>query len=173
MASRPRHRADRPYAAHVGEPSTGDQAAARGARLNLNGVEARRRFAAVLVARLATVSDTGAPHIVPIAFALDGDRIVSAVDAKPKTTRSLRRLRNIRANPRVAVLADHYDDDWTQLWWVRADGRAAITEDPVQMAEPLRLLARRYAQYRDDPPAGPVISILVERWAAWAAAPGQ
>ena len=139
----------------------------------MHAATARRRFAAVPVARLATVSDTGAPHIVPIAFAVDGDRIVSAVDAKPKTSRSLRRLRNIRANPRVAVLADHYDDVWTRLWWVRADGRAVIIEDPALIAEPLRLLARRYAQYRDDPPAGPVISILVERWAAWAAVPGQ
>lgn len=123
------------------------------------------------MARLASVSEAGQPHIVPITFAVDGDRIYSAVDAKPKTTASLRRLQNIRANPQVAVLADHYDDDWDSLWWVRADGRAAVVAQPRQMARPLTLLARRYAQYRQHPPAGPVIAIEVGRWTGWAAWP--
>ena len=85
--------------------------------------EARRRLAAARVARLATVGGPGSPHLVPVTFAVAGDRIYSAVDAKPKTTRDLRRLRNIRADPRVAVLADHYDEDWSRLWWARADGQ--------------------------------------------------
>ena len=96
---------------------------------------------------------------------------IIAVDAKPKKTPNLRRLRNIRGNPQVAVLADHYDDDWTGLWWVRADGRAAIVEDSQQMAGPIALLAGRYRQYRESPPPGPVIDITVERWTGWAAAP--
>ena len=144
--------------------------------LNLTVDEARRRLGGSPVARLATVSsvhDAARPHIVPFTFAVDGDRIVSAVDAKPKTTRALQRLRNIQASPWVAVLADHYAADWALLWWVRADGRAVILDDPGEMAAPLRLLAQRYPQYADSPPAGPVISILVERWTGWAASPGS
>lgn len=125
------------------------------------------------MARLASVTESGQPHIVPFTFVLDGDRIYSAVDAKPKTTTSLRRLRNIRANPKVAVLADHYDEDWARLWWVRADGRAAVLDELRQVARPLALLADRYPQYRQAPPPGPVIAVNVERWTGWAAsAPG-
>jgi PPOX class probable F420-dependent enzyme len=107
-----------------------------------------------------------------VTFAVDGDRIYSAVDAKPKSSASLRRLRNIDANPLVAVLADHYDQDWDSLWWVRADGRASVLTGPAEMAAPLRLLAGRYPQYRASPPQGPVICVVAERWAGWAAAPG-
>lgn len=151
--------------------------------------EARRRFASARVARLATADPHGRPHIVPFTFAYsagagrgesgrggDGgsgspDHIYSAVDAKPKSSTDLRRLRNIRANPRVAVLADHYEDDWDGLWWVRADGQAAILDDPATMAPALALLAGRYPQYREHPPGGPVISIHVDRWTGWTARP--
>jgi PPOX class probable F420-dependent enzyme len=129
--------------------------------------DARRLFAEARVARLATVTEAGRPHVVPVTFAVDGGHIYIAVDAKPKTTRNLRRLRNIRGDPRVAVLADHYDEDWASLWWVRADGLAVIEED--QMEAPIALLAARYRQYRDNPPRGPVIDITVERWSGWAA----
>jgi PPOX class probable F420-dependent enzyme len=132
------------------------------------------------VARLATLSPAGRPHLVPITFALDGDRIYTAVDAKPKSTTNLRRLRNIRADPRVAVLADHYEADWHRLWWARAEGLASILGDPAGpagaagrpgpgLAGPLELLAGRYPQYRRSPPTGPVIAIAVERWTGWAA----
>jgi PPOX class probable F420-dependent enzyme len=131
--------------------------------------EARRRLGAARVARLATVSGPGSPHLVPVTFAVAGERIYTAVDAKPKTTRDLRRLRNIRENPMVAVLADHYDEDWSRLWWVRADGRASILDAPDDMAGPIRLLAERYPQYRRSPPAGPVICVVVDHWAGWAA----
>lgn len=107
--------------------------------------------------------------MVPFTFAVDGDVIYSAVDAKPKSTTNLRRLRNIRDNPSVAVLADHYEDDWSALWWVRADGLAAVVSDTEVMARPLGLLADRYPQYRASPPAGPVIVIQVERWTGWSA----
>jgi PPOX class probable F420-dependent enzyme len=133
---------------------------------------ARELLAAARVARLATVSPDGRPHIVPVAFAVEGDRIYSAVDAKPKTTRDLRRLANIRAHPGVAVLADHYAEDWTALWWARADGDASVLDDASAMARPVRLLAERYPLYRAAPPAGPVISILVRRWTGWSAATG-
>lgn len=77
------------------------------------------------VARLSTTRADGRPHVVPMTFALlsggeHADALVTAVDAKPKRTTDLQRLRNIAANPAVSVLVDHYDDDWTQLWWVRA-----------------------------------------------------
>ena len=138
--------------------------------LNLAANEARRRFASAAVARLATVAAAGQPHLVPVTFAVDGDRIYTAVDAKPKTTANLRRLRNIAGNPQVAVLADHYEEDWDRLWWARADGLASILDRPADMAGPLRLLAARYRQYRASPPAGPVIGIEVTRWSGWAAA---
>jgi PPOX class probable F420-dependent enzyme len=130
--------------------------------------QARTRLATAAVLRLATADEQGRPHLVTVTFAVDGDRIYSAVDHKPKRSRDLRRLRNIRANPQVAVLADHYEDDWERLWWVRADGHAEIITDPAGMAGPIRLLAERYAQYREDPPDGPVIAIAVARWSGWA-----
>lgn len=141
----------------------------RGAALNLTADEARRRFGTAAVARLATIGPAGRPHLVPVTFALDGDRIYTVVDAKPKTTANLRRLRNIEADPRVAVLADHYEDDWDRLWWARADGLAAILRGPAGLAGPVELLAARYPRYRADPPAGPLVRIQAERWTGWAA----
>lgn len=135
----------------------------------LTDADARRLLGTARVARLATVAASGQPHIVPVTFAVDGDVLYSAVDAKPKTTRDLARLRNIRADDRVAVLADHYAEDWAALWWVRADGRAAIIDDRAAMAGPIRLLAQRYPQYADSPPGGPVIAITVGHWTGWAA----
>jgi PPOX class probable F420-dependent enzyme len=140
--------------------------------LNLAAEEARRRFAGAAVARLATVGGSGQPHLVPVTFTIDGDHIYTAVDAKPKTTASLRRLRNIAGNPRVALLADHYEEDWARLWWVRADGLASLLDRPADMAGPLQLLAARYPQYRASPPPGPVISVQVGRWTGWAATAG-
>jgi len=104
---------------------------------------------------------------------VDGDLIYSAVDAKPKTTTRLARLRNIAADPRVAMLADHYEPDWDLLWWARADGTATVLAGAAEMAAPLALLARRYPQYRATPPRGPVIRVQVERWTGWAASAGQ
>lgn len=131
---------------------------------------ARDRFASVPVVRLATVDGDGRPHLVAVTFAVEGARVYTAVDHKPKRDRDLKRLRNIRGDPRVAVLADHYTDDWARLWWVRADGTARILADPVDMARPVELLVRRYRQYREHPPDGPVIAITVERWSGWTGA---
>lgn len=130
---------------------------------------------AARVAHLATTGADGAPHLVPITFALtasgDGqDRLVTAVDQKPKTTRDLRRLRNIAENPKVAVLGDHYDDDWTRLWWVRVDGVAHVVDGGSEGVAALAALSARYAQYRDDPPRGPVIVVTVHTWSGWSAA---
>jgi PPOX class probable F420-dependent enzyme len=131
--------------------------------------QARERFAAAAVARLATVGPDGRPHLVPVTFAVDGDHIYTAVDSKPKSSRRLRRLRDIGVNPQVAVLADRYQDDWRKLWWVRVDGHASILSEPGDMAAPLALLAGRYPQYRASEPGGPVIHILADRWSGWAA----
>ncbi|GAA0916897.1 TIGR03668 family PPOX class F420-dependent oxidoreductase [Virgisporangium aurantiacum] len=133
---------------------------------SLDPGQARLRFAAARVARLATADATGAPHAVPMVFALTGDTIYSAVDAKPKRTTALRRLANVRANPRVAVLADHYDDDWSTLWWVRADGEARVLD---QAPEALTVLAAKYEQYRNTPPQGPFLAIEVRHWSGWSA----
>ena len=129
---------------------------------------ARGRFAAARIMRLATVDETGRPHVVPATFAVERDRIYTAVDQKPKDTRALKRLRNIRANPAVAALADHYDDEWNRLWWVRADGEAEIVTDPHEMAGPLELLAARYPQYRAELPRGLLIVVTVSHWTGWA-----
>jgi PPOX class probable F420-dependent enzyme len=137
--------------------------------MRLGAAEARRRFETARSARLATVSADGRPHLVPVTFAAAGDVIYTAVDAKPKSTRDLRRLANIRANPAVCLLADHYADDWQALWWARADGTAAVLDKPAELAAPVGLLADRYPQYAADPPAGPVIAILVTRWTGWSA----
>ncbi|MEA2241103.1 MAG: hypothetical protein QOD24_659 [Solirubrobacteraceae bacterium] len=139
----------------------------------MTATEARERFATARVARLATVGEDGAPHLVPIVFALDGDRIYHAVDHKPKRTTALRRAANIAADPRVAVLADEYDDaDWSRLWWSRADGAARVLEPGCDESRAaLELLRDRYTPYRDEPPPGPVIAVDVERWTGWRAAP--
>lgn len=111
--------------------------------------EARRRFAAAQIARLATVTPDGRPHIVPIVFALEGNRIYSIVDTKPKASTSLARLRNIEANPRVSLLVDAYSDDWERLWWVRADGSATVVADGPDRERAITLLRAKYPQYLD------------------------
>ncbi|MFG1947367.1 TIGR03668 family PPOX class F420-dependent oxidoreductase [Nonomuraea sp. NPDC048826] len=128
---------------------------------------ARRRFAGGRVARLATVGAEGRPRLVPVTFAVVGDRVVTAVDHKPKRTADLRRLRDIRANPCVSLLVDHYEDDWARLWWARADGTAAVAEDGPDRAAALDALVEKYGQYREHRPAGPVILVEISRWSGW------
>ena len=129
-------------------------------------VELRRRFASSPVARLSTVRPDGGPHVVPIVFALVGDTVFSAVDAKPKRSAHLQRLANVRADARCALLVDHYDDDWRRLWWVRADGTAEVVDEAA--AHPgIRALVQRFSQYRDEPPSGPLLVVTVHRWSGW------
>jgi len=130
----------------------------------------RERFAAARHALLATADRSGAPHIVPIVFALAGETIYNAVDRKPKRTTELRRLANARANPRAAVLVEHYSEDWEQLWWVRAEGGArVVAAEAPEGAAALELLAARYEHYRREPPPGPLLAIDVARWSGWSA----
>jgi len=123
--------------------------------------------AAARVARLATVGRDGRPHVVPICFVLDGETLYTAVDEKPKRTRRLKRLENIEANPHVEVLIDHYEDDWSKLWWVRLRGTARIVEDP----RAVDLLVAKYPQYAERRPEGPVIAIYVEERSEWTSSP--
>ena len=136
----------------------------------MDATAAKQRLSEARVAHLATVGTSGSPHLVPVVFAVDGDTIYFAVDAKPKRTTNLRRLRNVAANPAVSLLADHYEEDWTRLWWVRADGVASVVDDPARAARALDLLAGRYPQYRQARPPGPVIAIAVQSITGWAAA---
>ncbi|GLY33701.1 TIGR03668 family PPOX class F420-dependent oxidoreductase [Kineosporia sp. NBRC 101731] len=134
----------------------------------LTPAESRERFLAERVARLATVSVDGMPHLVPLVFAAVGpDVLVSAVDHKPQQTSSLRRLANIDENPKVTLLTDRYDEDWSQLWWARADGVATVLT--AGGVPELDALVARYEQYRDRRPQGPVILVRVRRWSGWSA----
>jgi PPOX class probable F420-dependent enzyme len=136
-----------------------------------DGLNPRERAETVRVARLATVGASGAPHLVPIVFALEGDRIVTPIDHKPKRSPRLARVANITVEPRVAVLFDHYDDDWHRLWWVRADGVATVLlPGGPRHQEAATSLARRYDQYSEHPLGGPIIEIAVTRWSAWTGA---
>lgn len=128
----------------------------------------RARVAEARVGRLATVTAEGRPHAVPCCYALVDDTVVTAVDAKPKSTTHLRRLDNVRANPAATLLVDHYDDrDWGQLWWVRVDGRARVVASGDEREAALDLLADKYPQYRERRPPGAVLVVDRLRWRGW------
>jgi PPOX class probable F420-dependent enzyme len=124
---------------------------------------AEERLAQARVGRLATVTAEGRPHVVPVCFAVHEGRIYTAVDAKPKRSAALARLDNVRATGRASLLVDHYEEDWSRLWWVRADGTAEVIESDVA----IDALAAKYDQYRAARPAGPVIAIAPDRWRSW------
>ncbi|MDT8912804.1 TIGR03668 family PPOX class F420-dependent oxidoreductase [Amycolatopsis sp. PS_44_ISF1] len=136
--------------------------------MRLSSEDSRARFAAARVARLATAGADGGPHLVPVTFAVHGDTVVFAVDHKPKSTTALRRLANIAENPAVCFLADEYAEDWSRLWWVRADGVARVLAE-ADRAEPVRWLAEKYPQYAEHPPEHAVVSTVVRAWRGWSA----
>jgi PPOX class probable F420-dependent enzyme len=125
------------------------------------------RVARARVARLATISPDGQPHVVPIVFALEAETLYSAVDEKPKRTHRLQRLRDIEANPRVEVLIDEYDEDWSRLWWVKLRGLARVVDHDERALE---LLRAKYEQYQAEPPSGPFVVVEIQRRLKWAAA---
>ncbi|HEY5025028.1 MAG TPA: TIGR03668 family PPOX class F420-dependent oxidoreductase [Acidimicrobiales bacterium] len=128
---------------------------------------ARRRLTSARVGHLATVTPVGRAHLVPCCFALDEHTVYTAIDAKPKSTLALQRLQNIRSNGAASLLVDHYEEDWTTLWWVRVDGPGRIVDENLERHQALGLLAAKYEQYRRTPPPGPVLAIDVDRWRMW------
>ena len=120
------------------------------------------------VGHLATVDAAGRPHVVPVCFAYAGERFYIAIDEKPKRSLRLKRLRNIAANPRVAIVFDRYDEDWTRLGWVLVQGTAAVIDGGPEHERALVVLRDRYAQYRSMALEGrPVIRVTVERVSSW------
>lgn len=127
------------------------------------------RLRSAQVARLATVRPDGRPHLVPIVFACADDTVYTPIDGKPKQGKPLRRLENIAHEPRVSLLVDGYAEDWSQLWWLRADGTAEVTEDEATVLRAHELLRAKYRQYERVALHGTVIAITVHRCASWSA----
>jgi PPOX class probable F420-dependent enzyme len=128
----------------------------------------RRLVAGARVARMATVDPDGRPNMVPVVFAIHGDTLYSSIDDKPKQTRQVRRLDNIRANPdKLTVLIDHYEESWPEVWWVRLRGGGRVIEEGPERERALALLAERYPQYEDMPPQGAVIAVDIAEWRGW------
>lgn len=129
----------------------------------------RRFLESRRVAHLATADAGGAPHVVPVCFAVAESAAYITIDQKPKgDPRALKRLRNIAANPSVALVADHYDEDWTRLGWVMLRGHAKIVEAGAEHDAAQDLLRARYPQYRGMQLATlPVIAISIERVTNW------
>lgn len=138
-------------------------------RCAIDSEQITRRLTEARSGTLGTVDHEGRPHLVPIVFAHREGRIYTAVDQKPKSTRRLKRLRNIEANPGVSVLLDRYDDDWTRLWWIRVDGTARVIESGPSFRKGIALLTSKYQPYGNQPPPGPVIEVRVETIRAWSA----
>jgi PPOX class probable F420-dependent enzyme len=122
------------------------------------------------VARLATADASGAPHVIPVCFAYDGGRFYSVLDRKPKRTSlsRLKRVRNILSNPRVALVLDHYEDDWSRLWYVLVTGTAELLRSGQEHSLAIRVLRDKYAQYRDmDIDRNPVIRVIPDKVTCW------
>jgi PPOX class probable F420-dependent enzyme len=127
----------------------------------------RERFAAARVAVLGTADAQGVPHLVPVTFVVAGDTVWSATDGKPKKSTELKRHANIREQPRVSLLVQHWDEDWSRLWWVRADGLAVVTGQESTVQEAVARLRHKYGQYQQVTAHGPVIEVTVQRWRGW------
>jgi PPOX class probable F420-dependent enzyme len=141
-------------------------------KVSVTEAEMRERVAAARVGQLATVRSDGTPHIVPICFALlttgRGDVVVSGTDEKPKSTFALQRLRNIAERPAAALLVDHYEEDWTRVWWIRVDGRGRVINDDADRERAVAALRAKYHQYEHVGIPGAVLAIDVDRWLGWA-----
>ncbi|MCZ4077434.1 TIGR03668 family PPOX class F420-dependent oxidoreductase [Rhodococcus sp. H36-A4] len=128
------------------------------------------RFSAAHRAILSTINPDGTPHLVPVVFAVVDDRIVTAIDWKPKSTRELQRLANIRADPAVGLIVDNYEDEWDNLWWVRASGSARVVDahsDEGRAA--IDALVEKYDQYASVRPEGPAVIVEKLSWRSWKA----
>ena len=143
----------------------------------MNDDDAWAKVRSARVGRLATVTPSNHPHVVPFVFSLierDLDHIVYwTVDHKPKRSPDLQRIRNLRMNPIVEFVVDAYDEDWSRLWWVRCSGPAREVDGDVERRLALDTLASKYPQYSDDPPDGPVVAIDIEHISGWEGAPSS
>ena len=133
--------------------------------------ERERRFISThRVGRLSTADASGRPHVVPVCYAYDGEHIYTAVDRKPKrvAARRLKRVRNVLANPRVALIIDDYSEDWSRLAYVLVQGSAVLLEDGQERARAESLLRDKYPQYRDLLDEGcPVLRITTQKIVSW------
>jgi PPOX class probable F420-dependent enzyme len=130
--------------------------------------EARRRLVAARIGHLATVRTDGRPHVVPIAFAIEGDVIHSIADPKPKRSLDLLRHRNIAVNPAVSLLVDEYEESWERIWWVRADGVAHIVDAGSEREKTIDLLRAKYPQYATwTTPFGAAMVMRIDRLTSW------
>ena len=131
-------------------------------------------FRAARTAHLATADEDGQPHVVPVCFAFDGHSVYSLLDRKPKSVpvARLRRVRNIAANPKVSLVVDHYEEEWSHLRYVLVLGRAELLTEGDELAKALELLREKYTQYRTmDLADSPVIKIVPERFVPWSFLP--
>jgi PPOX class probable F420-dependent enzyme len=129
--------------------------------------DALDRLELARVGRFASVTPEGRPHVVAVTFAVIDGHLVHMIDNKPKTTRLLQRLKNVEARPEASLLVDHYDEDWSNLWWVRAEGRVGIENEGIRWQSAREALGYKYAQYRESPPAGPAIFLSIDRLTHW------
>ena len=123
---------------------------------------------------LATSDSNGRPHVIPFCYVFDGEYIYSVLDAKPKTTplRQLRRVRNILENPYVAVVIDHYEEDWSRLRYVLVSGEARLMESGYEWSKAIAMLREKYSQYwQMDLAESPVIKITPARFSPWSSQP--
>ena len=127
--------------------------------------EMRRRVSGARVARVGTLDERGRAHLVPIVFAVDDDTLYSGSDAGP---RPVKRLRNLARDPRVTVLVDHYDEDWTKVWWVRLRGAGRVAADAPETDRARKLLAAKYPQYGGNTGDGLVMAVDIAEWTGWA-----
>jgi PPOX class probable F420-dependent enzyme len=132
----------------------------------MHEAEARRRVAEARVARLASLTPDGRLHLVPICFAVDGETLYTAIDAKQKRSQRPQRLANVLAHPGVCVLVDEWDEDWSRLWWVRLRGRARVLEAGEEHARAHVLLRGKYAQYAAHE-LGDVIAVDLDEERSW------
>jgi PPOX class probable F420-dependent enzyme len=131
----------------------------------------RAKLKSARVARLATLDSRRRPHQIPICFAIYGNVFYSAIDRKPKRVASnrLARIKNITKTPQIALLVDHYDEDWSRLWYVLVRGEAKLVSSSAERKRALQLLRAKYPQYKSDmlQDDAPVLRITPVRVTAW------
>jgi PPOX class probable F420-dependent enzyme len=130
-------------------------------------LEALARLESAPIGRFGTVRPDGLPHLVPITFALVEGCAVHMIDNKPKTTQRLQRLENVEGRPVASLLVDHYEEDWSKLWWVRIDGGVKVETEGDRWRSARLALKLKYRQYRNSPPTGPAIFLFIERVTHW------